>query len=122
MTGCPVAHGYDPLDPEVVLDPYPVLNRLRSEGPVFHVPELDHYLVTRYDDIENILLDRDTWSAANASSPLIPVGPAAQPVLQAGVKRVPTLNNADPPRHGRLRTSAESATETLPLIIAFWTG
>jgi cytochrome P450 len=105
MTKCPVAHDYDPLEPSIVLDPYPVLNRLRREGPVFYLPELDHYIVTRFDDVEAILIDRETWSAANASSPLMPVCEAAQKVLNTGFKRVPTLNNSDPPRHGPMRKS-----------------
>ena len=105
MSTCPIAHGYDPLDPSVVADPYPALQRLREEGPVFYLPGLDHYIVTRFDDIEAILKDRGTWSAANASSPLIPVCPEAQEVLNAGFKRVPTLNNADPPRHAPMRKS-----------------
>lgn len=105
MTGCPVAHGYDPLESTTVLDPYPVFNRLRDEGPVFYMPELDHYIVTRYDDVEQVLLDRDTWSASNASSPLIPICAAAQDILAAGFHRVPTLNNSDPPRHGPMRKS-----------------
>jgi cytochrome P450 len=103
MTTCPVARDYDPLAPAMLRDPYPVLTQLREDGPVFYLPDLDHYIVTRYDDIEQVLLDRDTWSAANASSPLNPVCPAAQEVLNAGFKRVPTLNNADPPRHGPMR-------------------
>jgi cytochrome P450 len=102
---CPVAHDYDPLAGETLIDPYPQLNRLRDEGPVFYLPDLDHYIVTRYDDVEQVLLDRETWSAANASSPLIPVAPAVQKVLDEGFKRVPTLNNADPPRHGPMRRS-----------------
>ena len=105
MSGCPVAHDYDPLDPAVVLDPYPTFNRLRDEGPVFYMPDIDHYIVTRFDDIEQILLDRETWSASNASSPLNPVCPAAQAVLKEGYHRVPTLNNSDPPRHGPMRKS-----------------
>ena len=105
MTVCPIAHGYDPLDPQTVLDPYPVFNHLRAEGPVLYMPELDHYIVTRFDDVEQVLLDRETWSASNASSPLIPVCPAAQEVLTDGYHRVPTLNNADPPRHGPMRKS-----------------
>ncbi len=105
MTGCPVAHGYDPLDPDVVANPYPTFNRLRNEGPVFYMPELDHYIITRYDDVEQVLLDRDTWSASNASSPLNPICPAAQEILAAGYHRVPTLNNSDPPRHGPMRKS-----------------
>ena len=103
MSACPVAHDYDPLAPSTLRDPYPVLTEMREAGPVFYLPELDHYIVTRYDDIERVLLDRDTWSASNASSPLNPVCPAAQEVLAAGFKRVPTLNNADPPRHGPMR-------------------
>ena len=73
MERCPVAEGYDLLDPAMVVDPYPVLSRWREETPVFYVPGLDHYIVTRFSDVEAILLDRDTWSAANASSPLMPV-------------------------------------------------
>jgi cytochrome P450 len=102
---CPIAHDYDPLDPAIVADPYPVLNALRDESPVFYVPELDHYIVTRMDDIVGVLVDRDTWSAANASSPLIPVCEAAQAILAEGYHRVPTLNNADPPRHAPMRKS-----------------
>jgi len=102
---CPVAVDYDLLDPAMVVDPYPVLNHWREETPVFYVPELDHYIVTRYLEVEAILLDRDTWSAANASSPLMPVCPAAQEVLSSGFERVPTLNNSDPPRHGPMRKS-----------------
>lgn len=108
MADCPIAHGYDPLAREVVLDPFPVLNRLRDEGPVFYLPDFDHYLVTRFDDVEAILLDRDTWSAANASSPLTVICPEAQEILAAGFPRVPTLNNADPPRHGPMRKSVLS--------------
>jgi cytochrome P450 len=105
MATCPIAHGYDPLDPTVVADPYPSLQALRQAGPVFYIPSLDHYIVTRFDDIEAILKDRVTWSAANASTPLIPVCPEAQEVLNGGFKRVPTLNNADPPRHAPMRKS-----------------
>jgi len=105
VTTCPVAKDFDLLDPAMVVDPYPVLNRWRDETPVFYVPELDHYIVTRYNDVEAILLDRDTWSAANASSPLMPVCPAAQEILSSGFERVPTLNNSDPPRHGPMRKS-----------------
>ncbi len=108
MSQCPIAHGYDPLDPATVLDPYPVFNRLREEGPVFYLPELDHYIVTRFDDVEQVLLDRDTWSAANASSPLIVPCDAARAVLDTGFERVPTLNNADPPRHGPMRKAVLS--------------
>jgi cytochrome P450 len=92
-----------------MLDPYPLLNRWRREAPVVYIPAIDHYVVTRFNDVEAILLNRDVWSAANASTPLMPICPAAQEVLQAGFERVPTLNNSDPPRHGPMRKSVLSA-------------
>ena len=103
MNECPIAHGYDPLDPSTVLDPHSALRQVRHDTRVAYLPEFDHYIVTRYDDIEGILLDREHWSASIASSPLVPVCPAAQAVLDTGYQRVPTLNNADPPRHPKMR-------------------
>ncbi len=100
-----MAEELDLLDPAVALDLYPVLNEMRESSPVVYVPSVDHYIVTRYSDIESVLLDRETWSAANASTPLTPVCPAAQQVLSTGFERVPTLNNSDPPRHGPMRKS-----------------
>ncbi|MGD9796216.1 MAG: cytochrome P450, partial [Acidimicrobiia bacterium] len=109
MTGCPIAHGYNPLEQDVVNNPYPALEALRAEGPAFYIPEFDHYVVTRYEDIEAMLYDRDTWSASIASSPLRPICPAAQKVLDdGGYNRVPTLNNADPPRHPNMRKTVLS--------------
>ena len=108
MSGCPVAHGYDPLAPATVLDPHVALKALRDETPVAYMPDFDHYIVTRFDDVEKVLLDRQSWSCANASAPLITVCPAAQAVLNDGFRRVPTLNNADPPRHGPMRKSVLS--------------
>ncbi len=102
-TRCPIASGYDPLDPSTVADPHPALRQIREQSAVAYLPDFDHYIVTRYDDVERILLDRESWSASNASSPLVPVCPAAQAVLDGGYKRVPTLNNADAPRHGLMR-------------------
>jgi cytochrome P450 len=101
---CPVAHGIGWLDQGFLVDPYPTLARLREESPVFFDEELDHYIVTRYADVERCLLDRKTFVAKNASSPVWPPAEEAQRVLsEQGYKRVPTLNNADPPRHAPMR-------------------
>jgi hypothetical protein len=108
MAECPVAVGFDPLDPAVLEDPFPSLEGLRSAEPIFFLPALGHYIVTRYEDVEKILMDRTTWSAANASSPLVQLCPAAQRVLDNGFTRVPTLNNADPPRHAPMRKAVLS--------------
>jgi cytochrome P450 len=101
---CPVSHAVGWLEQEFLVDPYPRLASLRAESPVFYDEELEHFIVTRYADIEACLLDRDTFVAKNASSPIWPPDSEAQKILaEGGFKRVPTLNNADPPRHGPMR-------------------
>jgi cytochrome P450 len=104
---CPVAHDFDPLAEAFLTNPFPQLAELRSEGPVFYHPDYDLYFLTRYDDIEQVLLDRDTFAAANASSPVFAPCPAAAKVLSS-VKRVPTLTNADPPRHAPMRRAVQN--------------
>jgi cytochrome P450 len=98
-----VLEGFDPLAASFLAEPYAFLSAQREGSPVFYEPTLDYYLVTRYDDIRAILGDRDRFSAANASSPIWPVAPEAKAILDAGFPRVPTLNNADPPRHPVMR-------------------
>ena len=100
---CPVLAGFDPLAEGFLNDPYGALSAWREESPVFYEPTLDYFLVTRYADIRAIMSDRERFSAANASSPIWPVAPEARAVLDAGFPRVPTLNNADPPRHTVMR-------------------
>ncbi len=68
MTTCPVAHDYDPLAPSTARDAYPMLMQMRNDDPEFCLPDLDHYIVTRYNDIERVLLDRDTWSASTVAT------------------------------------------------------
>lgn len=104
---CPVAHGLDPFEPAFLTDPFPQLAALREEAAVVYHPELDLYFLTRYDDIQEVLLDRDTFAAANASAPVYPPSPAAAEILK-GVRRVPTLTNADPPRHAPMRRAVQN--------------
>lgn len=99
---CPVDHDVDLMDPDFLSVPFEYLSRMRHETPVFYVPEVDLYFVTRYSDAERIFLTRGTYSARNASSPIWAPCPAAKEVMSA-IPLVPTLNNADPPRHGLMR-------------------
>ncbi len=49
---------FHPYDAAFAADPYPVYARLRERSPVFHSAELGMTLVTRYEDIRNLVLDR----------------------------------------------------------------
>ena len=68
-TGCPVQADFDPLSPAFLADPFAVLAALPRETPVFYAPSIDYYVVTRYADIEAVLLDHETYSAAHHPAP-----------------------------------------------------
>ncbi|WP_293912035.1 cytochrome P450 [Deinococcus sp.] len=44
-------------DPAFIRDPYPLLERLREESPIFHDAALNKTVFTRYDDISAVLKD-----------------------------------------------------------------
>ncbi|MCY4371080.1 MAG: cytochrome P450 [bacterium] len=53
-----MAEFFDPADPEFIRNPYPALNRLRERGPLHRDDEWDLWLVTRYQDVRTVQLDR----------------------------------------------------------------
>jgi cytochrome P450 len=52
---------YDPYDVEIFADPYPVFRRLREEAPLYYNERHDFFAVSRYDDVERGLVDRETF-------------------------------------------------------------
>jgi cytochrome P450 len=52
---------YDPYDIEIDADPYPVFRRLRDEAPLYHNDKYDFYTLSRFDDVERGLVDRETY-------------------------------------------------------------
>jgi cytochrome P450 len=64
--GCPVWHGYDPLSPEELADPYPSFAQARRKAPVFYSPALDTWSVANHSDVLAILKDVDNFSSRAA--------------------------------------------------------
>jgi cytochrome P450 len=58
---------YDPYDREIDADPYGVYRRLREEAPLYHNDEHDFYAVSRFDDVQRGLLDKETFSSARGA-------------------------------------------------------
>lgn len=97
---------YHLLDPQVLADPYPLFQRLRSEDPVHWDPFLHTWVVTRYADVLEVL---HTFSAERTHTPeklnamgLSEIGPIAQLMVQL-------MLFMDPPAHTRLRSLASYA-------------
>ena len=52
---------YDPYDVGIDADPYPVFRRLREEAPLYHNDQYDFYALSRFEDVERGLVDRETY-------------------------------------------------------------
>jgi cytochrome P450 len=58
---------YDPYDRDIDADPYPVYRRLRDEAPLYYNEHHDFYAVSRFDDVQRGLVDKETFSSARGS-------------------------------------------------------
>jgi pimeloyl-[acyl-carrier protein] synthase len=97
---------YHLLDPEVLADPYPLYQRLRSEAPVHWDPYLHAWIVTRYEDVITVLT---RFSAERAPSPeyFEALGaPEVSPIAKVMVKQ---MLFRDGQAHARLRKLAAGA-------------
>jgi hypothetical protein len=105
----PVNQDFDPLDPEYLADPYPYFAEFRRETPIFYAPKIDFWVVSRYEDILNIVKDPETFSNVRVQEPLYPLTEEALARLKEGVRVTPTTSTADPPLHRRTRKHAARA-------------
>jgi cytochrome P450 len=55
---------YDPYEPELQRDPYPVFRRMREEAPLYYNEKHDFFAVSRFADAEGVLKDPGTFSSA----------------------------------------------------------
>ncbi|MEM8906080.1 MAG: cytochrome P450 [Actinomycetota bacterium] len=98
---CPADH-FDPFDVAYLADPYPTFADLRAQRPGY-VEALDMWVVSRHADVEAVFRDPETYSAANAQDPLLPLDPAAVEILATGFRPIRTMSNLDGPEHSRIR-------------------
>jgi cytochrome P450 len=83
---------YDPYDHDTIFDPHAVFRRLRDEAPLYHSEQYGFYAVSRFDDVERTLVNRETFVSYKG---------VTLDMLMSG-KEIPpgTLIFEDPPTHG----------------------
>jgi len=55
---------------QLVLNPYPIYKRLRSECPVVHVPSVGRIFITKADDTQRIKMNPELFSSDDPNTPM----------------------------------------------------
>ena len=94
---------FRPDDPDFIRDPFPLFKRMRDEDPVHWSPRIKSWVLTRYDDVKAVCLDREISSDRLrpffASLP----GPEAERIGNIIKYLTHWMVFRDPPEHTRLR-------------------
>lgn len=100
------------LDAQTAACPFAHYDELREKAPVYLMPETGFYLITRYDDLRDIVADPQTFSnsiemhaqAGERTSDGRNLGEVyAERLAEVGWGRVRTLHRTDAPEHTRYR-------------------
>ncbi len=96
-----------PEDPATLADPYALFARMRDEDPCHWSPRLKGWVVTRYDDVRRICLDKDLLSS-DRLKPFFAALPGPEAAQLTDIIRYLSLWMVfkDPPEHTRLRRLA----------------
>lgn len=83
---------FDHNSPEFIANPYPVYSELREKDPVHFTEAYDgYYVLTRYEDVRNALLDWQLFSSARPGVTSIPAS------VKRDFQEIPL--EFDPPEH-----------------------
>lgn len=94
---------FDPWDPAIFQDPYPVYGRLLEEDPVPHSEARAFWALTRFEDVWDAHRDWRTFSSAEG------IAYSGNPVDARRRAGTPSLIDMDPPKHTRLRSLVSRA-------------
>lgn len=97
---------YNPFDPGFINDPAQVYQQLHNEAPVCWSDVFQSYVVTRYEDVVNIV-DNPKFTSEGKDGPEPPAEVMEE--LAKGFALEHMLYSTDPPVHTRLRTLIQSA-------------
>lgn len=106
-SGCPMQNigaDFEPFEHEGMYDYFA---KIRPDCPIFYAEELGYWVVTRREDVQAILRDKDTYSAEIATQPICPWPEKMNSYLnENGFTNEAVQVACDPPRHSRIRAVA----------------
>jgi cytochrome P450 len=86
---------WDPFDPALRDDPYPLWKRMRDEAPLYRNERYDFWVLSRFDDVEAAHKDWGTFSSAHMTTIELMT---PEPLTDTGM-----FIGLDPPTHTRYR-------------------
>ena len=94
---------YRPDEPAFLADPFPMFRRMQDEDPCHWSPRLKAWVLTRYEDVRRVCLDKDMSS--DRLRPYFATLPPAEAQRIAEIMKYLSLWMVfrDPPEHTRLR-------------------
>jgi cytochrome P450 len=101
---CPMNQQFTPFDADYLRNPYPQLERLSAEQPLFYSEKLKSLVVTRMDQVLEVFKQPDIFSSENVQDPVFPVCERAAEILAAeDFNPVAVMSNRQQPDHTRIR-------------------
>jgi len=97
--------GFAPEGPGFVADPYPAYERLREAGPILYDEATDHWLVSRFADVDALLRDRRLGRTYHHLATHAEMGRPEEPEWHAPFWRLirSGILDMEPPDHTRVR-------------------
>src|SRR5438876_4801740 len=94
-----------PEDPAFVADPYPAYERLRAAGPILYDEATDHWLVSRFGDVDALLRDRRFGRTYHHLATVTEMGRPEEPEWHAPFWNLirSGILDMEPPDHTRVR-------------------
>jgi cytochrome P450 len=103
---------FDPFDKRYLSDPYPLYRKLREKDPVHRSRLFDGVIMTRYQDVQDVLKD-SRFSADDRNGPDFErqrrAAVAAGVLTEEESAEPPSMLRLDPPDHTRLRSLVNRA-------------
>jgi cytochrome P450 len=104
VPACPHAELGRDFKPFDTAEPFAFYARARQQAPIFYSPEIDYWVITRYEDIREIFRDPATFSSENTQAPFKQRPAEVEKILDdGGFANVSGLSGRQPPDHTRLR-------------------
>ena len=99
---------YNPMAPETVENPFEFYRALREQAPVYDVPGLPLFIVSRYEDVLQVVRNPTLFSSRSGPAAKAP-STEVTAILRGGYVPVDTLLTNDPPAHARYRALVNHA-------------